>query len=1022
MKRMISIFMIVALMLASVLAIIPAAAADSEGVAINTAEEFLAMSADGNYYLAKDITISKAYEAEFAGTLDGNGKTVTVTAEALTMFNVVKGATIKNINVKANYETNSIKTLGLVANKAQGIFANIIVNGNVKVVPANADNDIFKNGAGLVIGEITDASTLSNITTYGAIDVQTKMSTKNDPAGLEYGVGGVAGRALKGEIKFINCINYAYANTLQPGMPVGGILGATAAEGASVQVTFESCVNNGEVATYGVPAGWGNAHTGAGGIIGNALGTKSPNNKFVLKNCRNNGYIHQNEECGKVTGVGGMIGRAYASANLTLENCVNAGKIEAFYDGWAPAGGMIGTNMTYGFAWAGSHAGIVTIKNCINIGEVVAHKAAAAGMLAIPAQFNVKECQLTLQNCVNYGKITGGYASDGAGGMLGRVGTYGFSGLTISNCVNYGDITNTAGGAAGIVFAVEKLGEIYTKGTDPNPTIIENCVNLGKITATGDAAGIVTKVDTNDTTIKNCVSNATYEGTNNAPVMPQSDKTVTAEGNIFLGTDTAAYATAADEATVNAKIAEIVANVPGNPAELDALIATVADYEQADYKAGWDNFETMRAAATVIANRASSVEDINEIKAQLTEAVEALQPIDAVDFSAIDAALEEAAALLEKEADYTPGTWDIFEAAYEAAQGIGDDAKQSAVNKACDALVAAIAGLEKIPDLDALSAAIDATNQLVEAEYVTKTWAVLADALARAEALLVNVNATGSMVDAAIAALNDATAALAKKVDVKPLGDKASATATQYKPEDYTAMSYGKVKSAVEKANDAVAANDISKDDLDALIKAIDDAIAGLEKKATWADTNAFLATVEDLRDTDYTKESWDAYTAALNELKSNMKEDKKPNVSVEDEAKYLAELKAAYEALVAYATYGAIDTRVDELDALDKTKYTAESWKALQDAIKAANALKSDRYATQPQADAALAAINAAVEALVEAGANSGDATTPTTNNGGDATEPEKKGCGGVIATTAVVMTSVLALGAAFVAKKKED
>ena len=35
---------------------------------------------------------------------------------------------------------------------------------------------------------------------------------------------------------------------------------------------------------------------------------------------------------------------------------------------------------------------------------------------------------------------------------------------------------------------------------------------------------------------------------------------------------------------------------------------------------------------------------------------------------------------------------------------------------------------------------------------------------------------------------------------------------------------------------------------------------------------------------------------------------------------------------------------------------------------------------------------------------------------------EEEKKGCGGVIATTAVVMTSVLALGAAFVAKKKED
>ena len=41
-----------------------------------------------------------------------------------------------------------------------------------------------------------------------------------------------------------------------------------------------------------------------------------------------------------------------------------------------------------------------------------------------------------------------------------------------------------------------------------------------------------------------------------------------------------------------------------------------------------------------------------------------------------------------------------------------------------------------------------------------------------------------------------------------------------------------------------------------------------------------------------------------------------------------------------------------------------------------------------------------------------------------GTTTEPadEKKGCGGVIATTAVVMTSVVALGVAFVTKKKED
>ena len=61
--------------------------------------------------------------------------------------------------------------------------------------------------------------------------------------------------------------------------------------------------------------------------------------------------------------------------------------------------------------------------------------------------------------------------------------------------------------------------------------------------------------------------------------------------------------------------------------------------------------------------------------------------------------------------------------------------------------------------------------------------------------------------------------------------------------------------------------------------------------------------------------------------------------------------------------------------------------------------------------------------DALVEASANAGtDAPTATDAPKATTTVAEEGGCGGVIATTAVVMTSVLALGAAFVAKKKED
>ena len=79
MKKTISILVIIAMMLASLLAIVPISAADPEGTAVTNETEFLAMTADGTYYLANDIVLSQPYGTIFSGTLDGNGKTITVT-------------------------------------------------------------------------------------------------------------------------------------------------------------------------------------------------------------------------------------------------------------------------------------------------------------------------------------------------------------------------------------------------------------------------------------------------------------------------------------------------------------------------------------------------------------------------------------------------------------------------------------------------------------------------------------------------------------------------------------------------------------------------------------------------------------------------------------------------------------------------------------------------------------------------------------------------------------------------------
>ena len=66
----ISVLMVVSLLSVGVFA--------AEGTAINNADDFKNMAADGVYYLAADITVDTTYETDFVGTLDGNGKTVTV--------------------------------------------------------------------------------------------------------------------------------------------------------------------------------------------------------------------------------------------------------------------------------------------------------------------------------------------------------------------------------------------------------------------------------------------------------------------------------------------------------------------------------------------------------------------------------------------------------------------------------------------------------------------------------------------------------------------------------------------------------------------------------------------------------------------------------------------------------------------------------------------------------------------------------------------------------------------------------
>ena len=141
-------------------------------------------------------------------------------------------------------------------------------------------------------------------------------------------------------------------------------------------------------------------------------------------------------------------------------------------------------------------------------------------------------------------------------------------------------------------------------------------------------------------------------------------------------------------------------------------------------------------------------------------------------------------------------------------------------------------GVEPTPvDKTALEKAIADAANYSEADYTEASWAVFAEALAKANEVNGNDEATQDDVNAAVKALNDAIAALEKVV--VPSVDKtdlaaAIADAAQYEESKYTQDSWAVFAEALAKANDVNGNAEATQDDVNAAVKALKDAIAGL--------------------------------------------------------------------------------------------------------------------------------------------------------------------------------------------------
>ena len=144
----------------------------------------------------------------------------------------------------------------------------------------------------------------------------------------------------------------------------------------------------------------------------------------------------------------------------------------------------------------------------------------------------------------------------------------------------------------------------------------------------------------------------------------------------------------------------------------------------------------------------------------------------------------------------------------------------------------------------------------------------------------------------------------------------------------------------------------------------------------------AAIAEADNLKEADYTAESWSVYQAALQSARTAL--EAKESQDAVDQA--LAALNAAKDALVkaeeepVAINTASLEKAIADAKALKEADYTADSWKAQQSALSdAQKALEAKE--SQEAVDNATNSLNKAIKALVKKGSSSVKKTDGTTN-----------------------------------------
>ncbi len=216
--------------------------------------------------------------------------------------------------------------------------------------------------------------------------------------------------------------------------------------------------------------------------------------------------------------------------------------------------------------------------------------------------------------------------------------------------------------------------------------------------------------------------------------------------------------------------------------------------------------------------------------------------------------------------------------------------------------------------------------------------------------------------------------------DLTKLNEDIAAAKAAYdgKEAEYTQTSFAAYKAALQAAEQTAAHANSTKEQVDQATADLKAAIKGLQqvvKPGPGTEDKTELAKVigeaTEKSEQDYTKESWEKLTTAL-QAANQVNDDENATKEQVDQA--TADLKAAIEGLQQVVKPGPgtedkteLAKVITEASLKAEQEYTAESWSKLTTALQAANQVNDDENATKEQIAQAVKELQQAIEGLVK-------------------------------------------------------